>query len=108
MRQKLHLRWKRVPSGVRRPIVLTIGVLIVLLSGTVGWLPGPGGIPIFLLGVAILSSEFHWAQRFKLFILDSVHASGHWFRAHHIQGTLLLLSSLGISFFIAYMLFYSR
>lgn len=108
MRQKLHIRWKRVPSRVRRPVVLTIGLVIVLLSGTVGWLPGPGGIPIFLLGIAVLSSEFHWAQRFKQLILDSVHTSGHWFRAHRIQGTILLICSLGISFSIAYMLFYAK
>ena len=88
--------------------MLTVGILIVLLSGTVGWLPGPGGIPIFLLGIAILSSEFHWAQRFKLFILDSVHSSGRWFRAHRVEGTVLLICSLSLSLYIMSMLFYSK
>jgi len=84
MRQKLHTRWKRVPSRIRRPVVLTVGMLFVLLSGTVGWLPGPGGIPIFLLGIAILSSEYHWAHRFKVFLLETVHRAGRWFTNHRL------------------------
>jgi len=28
-----------------------------------GWLPGPGGIPLVLGGLAVLASEFSWARR---------------------------------------------
>lgn len=83
-------------------------MFIVLLSGTVGWLPGPGGIPIFLLGVAILASEFHWAHRFKMFILNAVHTIGQWGRNHRLLSTLLLVSSLCVSFFITYTLIQLR
>ena len=108
MRQKLHTRWKRLPSRIRRPIVLTVGMLFVLLSGTVGWLPGPGGVPVLLLGIAILSTEYHWAHRMKVFVLETVHNSGSWFRRHRLQGTILLLCSIGLSYFITSTLFYSK
>ncbi len=37
------------------------------MSGRVtGPLPGPGGIPLALLGIAIWSSEFEWAHRLMI------------------------------------------
>jgi hypothetical protein len=46
-----------------RVAVGILGGLLILTSGLIGWLPGPGGIPLFLLGLAVLASEFHWARR---------------------------------------------
>ncbi len=57
--------WQRLPNKIRQPIVFVVGMIFVIASGLTGWLPGPGGIPLFLIGVAILSSEFEWAQRFR-------------------------------------------
>jgi len=46
-----------------------LGLLLICLGLVTGPLPGPGGIPLVLLGLAIWSSEFEWAyklrQRFK-------------------------------------------
>lgn len=28
-----------------------------------GWLPGPGGIPLFLLGLSLLAANHDWAER---------------------------------------------
>jgi len=49
--------------------VAVAGLLLICLGLLTGPLPGPGGIPLVLLGLAIWSSEFEWAyklrQRFK-------------------------------------------
>lgn len=39
------------------------GLLTMIAAVLLGPLPGPGGIPLFLLGLAIWSSEFAWANR---------------------------------------------
>ncbi len=104
MKERLSTRWQEVPRRVRRPIVLTVGLFFVLLSGALGWLPGPGGIPLFLLGIAILSSEFHWAERIKINILHRVHATGRWMRSHKTLSTIIILTAIAASSSIAYML----
>lgn len=71
-KDKAYIWWKGRPSSVRKPLVLTLGGLLVIVSPFTGVLPGPGGIPIFLLGVAILASEYQWAERFKRFMLTIV------------------------------------
>ena len=45
-----------------RVIVAAVGVGIIILAASIGWLPGPGGIPLALVGLAILASEFVWAH----------------------------------------------
>ncbi|MGO1974517.1 MAG: PGPGW domain-containing protein [Propionibacteriaceae bacterium] len=39
------------------------GLFFICLGLVTGPVPGPGGIPLVLLGLAIWSSEFEWAQR---------------------------------------------
>ena len=48
---------------VYRGVVAFVGVALMVLAASIGWLPGPAGIPLFLLGLAILASEFEWAHR---------------------------------------------
>lgn len=43
-----------------------------MLSPLVGWIPGPGGIAVFLAGIAVLASEFDWAENLKAFFLHTV------------------------------------
>lgn len=49
--------------------VALAGLVLVALGFLTGPLPGPGGIPLVLLGLAVWASEFEWAhrlmQRFK-------------------------------------------
>lgn len=47
--------WYRIGVGLA-------GALLMLAAGFTGWLPGPGGIPLFLLGLAVWASEFDWAH----------------------------------------------
>ena len=46
-----------------RAAVAVVGGLMVLAGLLTGWLPGPGGIPLVLGGLAVLASEFSWARR---------------------------------------------
>jgi hypothetical protein len=88
--EKVKHRWKRLPSSVRRPLVLIVGSLFVLAAALTGWLPGPGGIPLFLIGVAILATEFEKAERFRDWMLGYLHGFGRWYRRHRVIGTTLL------------------
>ncbi len=61
--------WRRRIKGdpvmrrIYRGVVGFVGVALMVLAASIGWLPGPAGIPLFLLGLAILASEFEWAHR---------------------------------------------
>ncbi|GAB3715122.1 PGPGW domain-containing protein [Mariniluteicoccus flavus] len=46
------------------------GLLLMIAAGLTGPLPGPGGIPLFLLGLAVWASEFEWAQNVMLWFKD--------------------------------------
>lgn len=48
--------WKRV-------LVDIAGFGLILASGLVGWLPGPGGIPVLLAGLGLLATNHEWAER---------------------------------------------
>ena len=102
---RLKTWWRTVPDPVRRPIVLTVGLFLVLLAGSIGWLPGPGGIPLFLIGVAILASEFNWAMRLKNFILKWVGIFAKQYRHNHSIIITALLVIATIIALIAFMLF---
>ena len=56
--------------AVYRSLVAILGLLLICLGFVSGPLPGPGGIPLILAGLAIWSSEFEWAHQLM-----------HWFKA---------------------------
>ena len=66
-------RWawrRRIRRNPRRLRLYRVGVglaglLLICLGALTGPLPGPGGIPRVLLGLAIWSSEFEWAYRLR-------------------------------------------
>lgn len=39
------------------------GFGLILLGLLTGWLPGPGGIPLVLAGLAVLSLNYEWAEK---------------------------------------------
>lgn len=49
-------------SFIKRLAIDAAGFGLIVLSPFLGTLPGPGGIPIFLAGVAILSRNYDWAE----------------------------------------------
>lgn len=51
-----------------RPLIKKIGidalgVLLILGAALFGWVPGPGGIPLFLAGLGLLATNHKWARR---------------------------------------------
>jgi hypothetical protein len=109
-RDKVKNWWKRTPNSFRKPFILIVGLLFVVAAGLTGWLPGPGGIPLFLIGIAILATEFEWAEKLRDLILELLKNIGHWIRQHPILGvTCTLLAGailLGIAYFM-YIYFWS-
>lgn len=87
-------RWKNVPVSIRKPLVLVVGCLFILAAGLTGWLPGPGGIPLFLVGIAILATEFEWAKVVRDWVIEKVHQAGKAFRAHKVLGTLMVIAGI--------------
>ena len=90
MKEKIQVGWKQVPAKVRKPLVLFIGGAFIVTSGLLGWLPGPGGIPLFLVGIAILATEFVWAERLKHYLLDLLARTGHWLKARPLIMWLII------------------
>lgn len=40
-----------------------LAVVCIIGAALTGWLPGPGGIPLFLVGLSLLAINHEWAQR---------------------------------------------
>jgi len=87
---QIRKQWKLVPVWIRKPLVLLLGVFFIVAAALTGWLPGPGGIPLFLIGVAILATEYSWAKKLQDFVLGIVYAGGRWYRRHRQLGMIIL------------------
>jgi len=61
IRRKFNNVWRQLPHPFRWVIVATVGSTLVLLGIIFLFLPGPG-LPLIVFGVAILATEFAWAQ----------------------------------------------
>jgi len=57
----MHKKFKRVGVDIA-------GYGLIILALLIGWLPGPGGIPLLLAGLGLLSVNNHWAKRILLYI----------------------------------------
>jgi len=53
---------KLTPGGYKRILFDVVGVILILVGLSIGWLPGPGGIPLILAGLGLLSINNHWAK----------------------------------------------
>ena len=50
--------------GLLKRLAIDIaGFGLMILAPFLGWLPGPGGIPLFLAGLGLVSINHHWARR---------------------------------------------
>lgn len=53
--------WAKLPHPIRWVIAASIGFTVLFLGLIMLVLPGPG-IPLILVGLAILATEFAWAE----------------------------------------------
>lgn len=104
MKNQLKEQWLTVPDWIRKPVILIVGLFFILAAALTGWLPGPGGIPLFLVGIAVLSTEFVWAKRVKDIVLKIVYACLGWYREHRQLGMVLLAGFTIIGMFVLFMM----
>jgi uncharacterized protein (TIGR02611 family) len=84
-------RWRRkIRENPRKLIVYRIavgllGLLLIALGLVSGPIPGPGGIPLMLLGLAVWSSEFEWAHQLMMWFKKELHRYRTWSRSKKIM-----------------------
>ena len=61
MRKSTRHLWEQLPHPIRWVIAAAVGSTLVLLGLLFLVLPGPG-IPLIVAGLAILATEFTWAE----------------------------------------------
>jgi uncharacterized protein (TIGR02611 family) len=80
-------RWRRKIRENKRKLMLyriavgLFGLILIALGLVSGPLPGPGGIPLVLLGLAVWSSEFEWAHQLMMLFKKQLHRYSGWPRA---------------------------
>ena len=79
-----------------RGVVAAVGLLLILLGLATGWLPGPGGIPLVLGGLAVWASEFRWAHRLMLRLKHALHVFRGWSRRRQAMAWIVFLASCGL------------
>jgi len=55
--------------NTRRIVTDTAGWLLIVAAILTGWLPGPGGIPLLVAGLGLLSINNAWAKRLRLLVI---------------------------------------
>jgi len=58
--------WRR---NIKRILTDVAGYTLVLLGIAFGWVPGPGGIPLIIAGLGLLSINNEWARRLRAYLL---------------------------------------
>lgn len=58
-----------VANNLKRIVLDTAGYLLLLAALLTGWLPGPGGIPLALAGLGLLSINNKWAKDLREYLL---------------------------------------
>lgn len=59
-----------IKRNSKRIAIDTAGYLLIIAAALTGWLPGPGGIPLFIAGLGLLSINNEWARRLRDYLLQ--------------------------------------
>lgn len=57
------MRVPKPPKFLEIIILDSLGILLMIAAILTGWLPGPGGIPLFIVGLSLLAVNHEWAKR---------------------------------------------
>ena len=77
-RWRRKIRQDKRKLAVYRAAVGLLGLILVALGFVSGPIPGPGGIPLILLGLAVWSSEFEWAHQLMQWFKHELHRYRTW------------------------------
>lgn len=91
-----EIRQRPRQLAVYRVGVGIAGLLLIALGFVTGPIPGPGGIPLVLLGLAIWSSEFEWAHRLMQWFKLQLHHFRQWTRLKQTLFWVLFFSGCGL------------
>lgn len=58
-----------IPPKVERVAIDAAGYFLVVAAALTGWLPGPGGIPLLIAGLGLLSIHNKWAKDLREYLL---------------------------------------
>lgn len=105
--QRMKMTWKSLPDSPRRILTFILGVLLVITAGLIGPIPGPGGMILFLLGIAVLATEFTWAENLRDYLLALLKQAGQYIRVHPRLTAILFTISLVVVSLCAYV-FYTQ
>lgn len=59
-----------VRRNAKRIAIDGAGYLLIVAAALTGWLPGPGGIPLLVAGLGLLSINNAWAKRLRTFVME--------------------------------------
>lgn len=85
-----------------------LGILLIISAILFGWLPGPGGVPLFLAGLSLLAANHEWARRLLEYIkTKGLKLADSFFKDHPVLIALydtlaVLLIALAIFIFATY------
>jgi len=88
---RLIRRWLKIAGGV---VVTVIGIILMPV-------PGPGGLPVTLAGLAILGSELPWAKRLmenlkERAVFLRLGKNNRWKRIGIVAGILVVYAVTGV------------
>ena len=86
---------------MKRWLTILAGALVAVLGLILMPVPGPGGTPVFLAGLAILATELPWARKFRDRIESRLQASRTWkksrlHRAGIVTGLVILYGMMSV------------
>lgn len=55
---------KRIIGFWKVIILDLLGLVFIVAALLTGWLPGPGGVPLFIIGLSLLAINHTWAERY--------------------------------------------
>jgi len=58
-------------SRTKRVLTDAAGYFLILAGIATGWLPGPGGIPLIVGGLGLLSINNAWAKRLRIWVVEN-------------------------------------
>jgi len=72
-------QWRRLTdSAIFEWSLFGLGVLLMVLSPVVGILPGPGGVFVFAIGLALVLKTSMWAKRHYVRFKRKQPKAGQW------------------------------